>query len=807
MQMDPASREQPRRILFVDAYDSFTNNIVSLLETKLPAKVTVVHLDAHIPDLGNFLEPFDAVVVGPGPGNPTLPEDIGFISQIWSLPEAQVRPTFGICLGFQSLSLASGATVGRLTQPRHGIVTEILHKGQSIFNGVGGIEATQYHSLHVDIGHPIQTRRAVSWPSELWLPTKECPLLKPLAWDCGDLVNGAVLMGVQHLERPFWGVQFHPESACTNAECIKVIENWWAEACRWNDERRGLLERCQKSSLFPLLEDWSWDNLHGKHDLQWSRIRAGSLTVPDICEAMKVQEGDAIILDSAVTREGVGRYSIIGFIMPNRTIRVTYNVESHKVFIGNEWLEVLNEDLRKYGSDIWQYLAHFMEKHKVEGGDPESPFWGGLMGFISYEAGLETIGVSQPHGAARARAPRPDLSFAFVERSIVIDHQAGQVYVQSLIPHDTTWIEMTQKEVQTSAIGSNIRKIKNDKKRVAEYLRHAKVVEGPREEDYRQRVRQCQESIRAGDSYELCLTGQTTISMPRVDPDNMPWTLYKNLRKRNPAPFAAYIRLGSATVLSSSPERFLCWDRTGTCQLRPIKGTVKKTKDMTKILATDILNTPKERAENLMILDLIRHDLHGVVGSGNVHVQKLMGIEEYKTVFQLVSVIEGRLPQGDEPAAEKKDGEENKRDASLPTGLDVLAASLPPGSMTGAPKRRSCQILKELENNAPRGIYSGVIGYLDVGGAGDFSVVIRTAYKWDDESYELETPIELETPAPTPAPLSRSLSSSTSRAGGSGTANGNVWHIGAGGAITGLSDDKAEWEEMRTKLDSALSSF
>jgi para-aminobenzoate synthetase len=127
-----------------------------------------------------------------------------------------------------------------------------------------------------------------------------------------------------------------------------------------------------------------------------------------------------------------------------------------------------------------------------------------------------------------------------------------------------------------------------------------------------------------------------------------------------------------------------------------------------------------------------------------------MSVEEYETVYQLVSVIEGECDKQS-------------------SGIAVLAASLPPGSMTGAPKKRSCQILKEIEQHRPRGLYSGVMGYFDVGGAGDFSVIIRAAYKWDDEKSD--------------------------------------WHIGAGGAVTVLSSAKDEWEEMLTKRESLLPTF
>ncbi|KAL9118797.1 MAG: hypothetical protein Q9187_004648 [Circinaria calcarea] len=224
------------------------------------------------------------------------------------------------------------------------------------------------------------------------------------------------------------------------------------------------------------------------------------------------------------------------------------------------------------------------------------------------------------------------------------------------------------------------------------------------------------------------------------------------------------------------------------CQFRPIKGTVRKqqimssnaTHTVTLAEAIALLSTTKERAENLMIVDLIRHDLHGVVGSGNVHVRKLMVVEEYESLFQLVSVIEGTLQS---PSSHLEIGRNNKREKKdmeeAKTGIDVLAASLPPGSMTGAPKRRSCQLLRAIEDYKPRSVYSGVLGYMCVGGRGDFSVVIRSMFKWDTEGQQHA----------------------------SRRCMGDTWQIGAGGAVTSLSTEEGEWEEMKTKVMSTMGLF
>lgn len=219
----------PPRILFIDAFDSFTNNVVGLLEKSIQADVTVVHInDCKFADgLECFLPAFDAVVIGPGPGNPATPQDIGFINRLWSLPDDLTLPVLGICLGHQSLCLNLGAKVTRLSEPRHGIVSKIVHNGSDIFEGVGELIATQYHSLHVDLGHP--------GDSLFWSPTTACPSICPLAWGPQDR-GRPVLMAARDTEKPFWSVQFHPESICTSEEgAQKIISNWWWRAQEWSN--------------------------------------------------------------------------------------------------------------------------------------------------------------------------------------------------------------------------------------------------------------------------------------------------------------------------------------------------------------------------------------------------------------------------------------------------------------------------------------------------------------------------------------------------------------------------------------------
>ena len=204
-------------------------------------------------------------------------------------------------------------------------------------------------------------------------------------------------------------------------------------------------------------------------------------------------------------------------------------------------------------------------------------------------------------------------------------------------------------------------------------------------------------------------------------------------------------------MLGCSPERFVSVDGAGLVEARPIKGTRPRgaTPEEDAALAADLLAAQKDRAENLMIVDLLRNDLHRVCRAGSVHVPEIFAVESYATVHQLVSTVRGRLADGMGPT-------------------DVLRACFPGGSMTGAPKVRTMEILDRLEG-APRGIYSGAVGWIGVDGSMDTSIVIRTA-TWQAD----------------------------------GRGPGGDVTFGVGGAVTALSDPAEEYAEMLTKARSIL---
>ncbi|KAK8160327.1 ADC synthase [Phyllosticta citrichinensis] len=878
------------RVLFLDAYDSFANNIVALLRQTIQADVTTIHIDdprflrQDASKFSDFVSGYDAVVAGPGPGTVTNPDDVGLISRLWSLPLTQQElPVLGICLGFQSLAYAYGAAVEKLPEPRHGIITRVQHRQSSIFTDVGDVYATQYHSLQVKLDLDGQHSPDPTSGTGPWNPSQQCPKLRPIAWDLDSKPNGPVLMGVEHIVHPFWGVQYHPESICTNPAGARIIRNWWNQARTWLDGRPGRTANpystgvwggngaCNTPFLRPAANGQNpprWDAVHSnllrrrlvnkpQSVVHYERFAATSCHVKEISLLLGLPRGETIVLESGLNskkepiRAETGSNSILCCLDPSGSnLRLEYYVENKQLQLwsANELL------FDETNVDVWSYLKDLSERCRTHNGPLGVPFWGGLAGIISYEAGLETINVHTTGANIKGEgARRPDILFAFVLRSIVINHVEHTIHVQSIEVNDE-WVQDTARRLRsalTAPIDSppppppeKCLKMAALKDATSHpQLRHpncngtsknatsnstpptpsAKLAPSPpslthilrrshtttpTRSSYTAKVATCHDHIRAGNSYELCLTAPTSVQLPRYphSPHALPWHLYTRLRRLNPAPFSAYIRLAGATVVGSSPERFLSWTRGGRCQFRPIKGTVPKTQTVDRAEAERVLSSAKERAENLMIVDLVRHDLHGVAGAGNVWVSKLMGVEEYETVWQLVSVVEGQLPTSCTTSTPSNsssrrrnstaDNEEETPHSDV-DGITLLSASLPPGSMTGAPKKRSCELLRALEGgeNVPRGVYSGVMGYLDVGGGGDFAVVIRTAFRWDRANVSSRTNHGKE----------------AGLKGGEGAQGEDeayeTWTVGAGGAVTAQSDPHAEYDEMRVKLDSIMRVF
>ncbi|MGN0918696.1 MAG: aminodeoxychorismate synthase component I, partial [Oxalobacter sp.] len=263
-------------------------------------------------------------------------------------------------------------------------------------------------------------------------------------------------------------------------------------------------------------------------------------------------------------------------------------------------------------------------------------------------------------------------------------------------------------------------------------------------EAYIAKIKLCQAYIQQGETYEVCLTN-TVYGATDADP----WTVYRMLRRRNPAPYSAFMQFTGFSILSCSPERFLKITRSGTAMSKPIKGTRPRLSDesLDTRMKQELVDSEKELAENLMIVDLVRHDLGWTAEIGSVRVPELFAVESYQTVHQLVSTITSEIRQDSSPC-------------------QCVRYAFPGGSMTGAPKKRTMELLDNLEN-AARGIYSGALGYFSLCGAIDLSIVIRTLVVSKDGRFSL----------------------------------------GVGGAITALSDPDEEFEETQVKAKAFLDLF
>ena len=387
---------------------------------------------------------------------------------------------------------------------------------------------------------------------------------------------------------------------------------------------------------------------------------------------------NAFWLDSSAGGER-GRFSFMGDSQGPHGALVTYDVELGEVRVErNGGVEVRAES-------IFDYLGRELERLRPLATDLPFDLNCGFAGYLGYELKAEC------DGAVAHQATTPDVAIVFADRLIAFDHQKQHAYLLSLTEADP-WIEETERRLAGLPA-----------------LAEPRVVTTPpllprrSRQRYRADIEVCKRYLTAGHSYEICLTNALEA---KTDAD--PLELYRALRRVNPAPFAAYLRFGDLAVLSSSPERFLSVDRDGNAEARPIKGTSRRgvTAAEDARLAAELRSGAKSRAENVTIVDLMRNDLGRVCELGSVEVPELMRIESFETVHQLVSSVRGRL----RPEL---------------TPIDAVHACFPPGSMTGAPKRRTMEIIDELEG-AARGVYSGAIGWFGLGGACDLSVAIRT---------------------------------------------------------------------------------
>ncbi len=398
-------------------------------------------------------------------------------------------------------------------------------------------------------------------------------------------------------------------------------------------------------------------------------------------------------LDTSLEMPGLGRYSFLGFepflVLTTRGRECLLERRS-----GSE--ERLDADPFKVLRDILKQN----QQHSLEG---LPPFLGGGIGYLSYELGRL---IERLPGFAVDDLSLPDMSLAFFDQVVAHDHVTGE-----------TWLATSTIGGEGPDAGDRWERAKAMLEAPPPSYDH---VEAPQDIDfecgftrpgYLEAVRRVKEYILAGDIYQANISQRFSAPV-----SEHPWMLYRRLRRLNAAPFSAYLNFGPVQVCSSSPERFVRIDGERV-ETRPIKGTRHRGRDAEedRRLAEELLASPKDRAELSMIVDLERNDMGRVCSYGSVCVEEHAVIESYATVHHLVSTVAGTLHPG--------------RDV-----VDLLRASFPGGSITGAPKIRSMEIIDELEPTA-RGVYTGCIGYLGFDGRADLNIAIRTMLVKERRAY------------------------------------------------------------------------
>jgi len=327
------------------------------------------------------------------------------------------------------------------------------------------------------------------------------------------------------------------------------------------------------------------------------------------------------------------------------------------------------------------------------------PFCGGALGYFAYDLGRRIEHLPQ---IASNDLPVPDMAIGLYDWAVILDHHQRRSWLVSY-GRDQRTFEQWQNLLQLFQSGVN--------RHPVNFSPRSKVISNLDKDSYARAFDKIKHYIREGDCYQVNLAQRFMIEV-----SGSPWDAYLRLRKINPAPFASFFNLPDCAVLSSSPERFLKVTN-GLVETRPIKGTRRRSAFAyeDKALAVELLESEKDRAENLMIVDLLRNDLGKNCINGSVSVPKLFALESFATVHHLVSTVTGQI----KPARH---------------ALDLFRGCFPGGSITGAPKLRSMEIIEELEPDR-RTVYCGSMGYIGFDGNMDCNIAIRTLVYHDNKMY------------------------------------------------------------------------
>jgi para-aminobenzoate synthetase len=686
--------------LLVDNYDSYTYNVFHLLAAVSGEEPIVIHNDmVSWRALSRW--DFDAIVLSPGPGRPQRWHDFGVCSDILRFSQT---PVLGVCLGHQGLGQVLDGMVATAPIAMHGRLSRVRHHGSGLFAGIPqDFSVVRYHSLAVsgDLG---PEGRVTAWTAD------------------------GVVMGIEHTSRPLWGVQFHPESIATE-HGLRLVENFYELARRHRrtrsqkvggpplpsrrpPPRRAISRGVKPTSRGPASGGSPQGGPPGPELSRAGfpsagpaglrlRVRAiaGAPSTERLFERLLGEAAHAFWLDSADAPTALAQCSYLGTSAGSERCVLRYDVAEGVVEIDRA-----GAIAREPGS-IFDVLDRELAARALQppAGSPRG-LLGGFVGYLGYECKAD-CGSPNAH-----RSDLPDAVLMLANRLVAVDHVSGRTHLLALCgEHEREaddWLDEAETVVRELLAADAEPKATPPESPPPALPFDGRPVSfrcGRGRDQYLADIARCQAALAAGESYEICLTDQIST---RASPE--PFALYRRLRRANPAPFAAYLKLGEIAVVSSSPERFLSIDRDRRVEARPIKGTAPRSEDPVTDAARreELTHDEKTYAEHLMIVDLLRNDLGRVCEVDSVRVPQLMAVEPYATVHQLVSTITGVL----EPARRPVEG---------------VRACFPGGSMTGAPKLRTMEIIDDVEREA-RGVYSGALGYFGLDGSVDLSIVIRT---------------------------------------------------------------------------------
>jgi len=402
----------------------------------------------------------------------------------------------------------------------------------------------------------------------------------------------------------------------------------------------------------------------------------------------------SFFLDSGMNTEKLGRFSFIGIepflLFESKKRDISVNLRGwRKSFDGNPFY----------------VLRDFLNRYKSNFRDENFPFWGGAVGWFSYD--LKDFLEKLPN-KAEDDLNIPDCRVGFYDCVLIFDNFKKKIYISSTGFPEVGKKRILRAKARLSKLKNRLFHLKEDSESIQESdPLHLKSLALDLEsnftkEQYMKAVLKAKEHISNGDIYQVNLSQRF-----HTETDKALFDIYFVLRSINPAPFAAYLNFGDVEIASASPERFVKVEKR-RIQTRPIKGTRPRGKNVDEDLSlkNKLTSSVKDRAENLMIVDLERNDLGRICEYGSVEVTEFMTCEKFPTVFHLTSTVEGQLRKNID-------------------AIDVLINCFPGGSITGAPKIRSMEIIEDLES-IKRSIYTGAIGYIGFNGDMDTSMVIRT---------------------------------------------------------------------------------